>query len=422
MPPLSSVLVKTVGSDCNLDCAYCFYKRTSSIYGPGKHRMPEEVLRELVKQMFEFDLPQVAFSWQGGEPTLAGKDFFRRVFELQNEYGKGRTVGNSIQTNALLIDREWARMLARYNVLVGVSLDGPREIHDRYRRTPSGEGSYDRVQGAIEALRATRAQYNILALVNATNVERAREVYRFLVSEGHRFLQFIPCLERDPTTGERAEFAVDGPSYGRFLCELYDEWMKDGRGKVSVRLFDALLEKAGRGSSGFCVLGSSCDSYLVVEHNGDVYPCDFFVTPEWKLGNILETPLGELARCERRKEFARQKSSARQACGECPWWRVCRGGCVKDRVALGKDADGRTELCESMRMLLERSWRSFEGMARGVRMSLGPDGSARGGPPRSEVRPEPRGQVRRNDPCPCGSGLKYKNCCMKKTARAKEGP
>lgn len=404
MPGLSSVLVKTVGSDCNLDCAYCFYRRTSSMYGPGKHRMPEQVLREMVKQMFELELPQVAFSWQGGEPTLAGKDFFRRVFELQNEYGRGRSVGNSIQTNALLIDREWARLLARHNVLVGVSLDGPREIHDHYRRTPSGEGSFERVQGAIEALRAARAQYNILALVNSANVDRAREVYRFLVSEGHRFLQFIPCLERDPATGERADYAVDGASYGRFLCELHDEWAKDGPGKVSVRLFDALLEKAARGSSGFCILGSSCDSYLVVEHNGDVYPCDFFVAPEWKLGNILETPLEELARSKRRKEFARQKSAAREACGDCRWWRVCRGGCVKDRVALGKGATERTEFCESMKMLLDRAWRSFEGMASRARTGGGPAAGAG-----------------RNDPCPCGSGLKYKNCCMRKAAGAGRG-
>ncbi len=423
MPGLSSVLVKTVANDCNLDCTYCFYKRTSAIYGKGRHRMPEEVLRELVRQMFGLDLPQVAFSWQGGEPTLAGTNFFRRVFELQNEFGRGRVVGNSIQTNAVLIDREWARLLARYNVLVGVSLDGPREIHDRYRRDLSGEGSFDRVQAAIEELRTTHAQYNILCLVTAANVERAREVYRFLVSEGHRFLQFIPCLEKDPATGERAEFAVDGPSYGRFLCELYDEWTKEGRGVVSVLLFDALLEKDVRGSSSFCVLGSSCDSYLVIEHNGDVYPCDFFVTPEWKLGNIMEASLEELARTEKRKEFARQKSAAREACGECRWWRVCKGGCVKDRVALGRPAAERTEFCESMRALLDRSWRDFEEMARRVRTPLGAPMEARAeGPSRSEARDVPPAQVRRNDPCPCGSGLKYKNCCMRKETRARRTP
>ena len=402
MAGLSSVLVKTVGSDCNLDCTYCFYRRTSAIYGSGTHRMPEDVLRELVRQMFELDLPQVAFSWQGGEPTLAGKEFFRRVFELQNEYGKGRAVGNSIQTNALLIDREWARLLARHNALVGVSLDGPREIHDRYRRSFAGEGSFDRVEEAIKALRAARAQYNILTLVTAANVERAKDVYRFLTSEGHRFLQFIPCLEKDPATGGRADYAIDAPSYGRFLTDLYDEWAKEDRGTVSVRLFDALLEKAVRGSSSFCVLGSSCDSYLVVEHNGDVYPCDFFVAGEWKLGNILETPLEELARAEMRRDFARQKSRAREACGECRWWRVCRGGCVKDRVALGRSAAERTEFCESMRMLLERAWRAFEGLARGAR--------AGNAPPSSPGR---------NDPCPCGSGLKYKNCCMRRTTRAR---
>jgi len=348
-----SLLVKPVSFDCNLRCEYCFYLRAEEVYGTRRHRMADDVLEEMIRQMMGYRFSETVFGWQGGEPTVAGADFFRRIIELQMKHGQsGQVVGNALQTNATLIDAEWAAFLAKYNWLVGVSIDGPKEIHNRYRRKAAGGETFHLVLRGLKALKAASVAVNALVLVSQANVRRARQVYTFVRDQGFDFLQFIPCVEADPRTGKLADFAVTGEEFGDFLCEVFDLWRERDVGKVSIRYFDAVRRYLLDGGYDLCVMGSRCDDYLLIEHNGDVYPCDFFMYPEWKLGNLMETPLAELCETPRRKEFARMKSAVLEACRECEWLSFCHGGCPKDRSALGDPREHATPLCPAYRKFL----------------------------------------------------------------------
>jgi uncharacterized protein len=297
--------------------------------------MSEEVLERLVKDYMELRFPLAGFAWQGGEPTLMGLDFYKKAVELQRKYGvSGQEVGNSLQTNAILLDDNWCRFLHENKFLAGVSIDGPKEFHDYYRLDHSGAGTFDRVMRAIENCQQYNVEFNTLTLLNARNVDYPDEAFDFLVDLGVKFMQFIPCVEADPATGEITDFSISPQQYGEFMCRLFDRWCKYGPLKLSIRDFDSVLAYYVTGRHSICTFDRQCSQYIVIEHTGDAFCCDFFVEPKWRLGNIFETPIAKLAAGSEKRTFARTKRNLCNKCLVCRHLAVCRGGCIKDRAML----------------------------------------------------------------------------------------
>jgi uncharacterized protein len=339
--------------------------------------MTRETLERMIAGALEAAYPDLAvFCWQGGEPTLAGIEFFREAFRLMRLHGTaGQPVANSLQTNAVLLDAEWAQLCAEYRVLVGVSLDGPRDLHDHYRRNSGGRGSYDDVMRGIAHLRGAGVEFNILALVTAASAGRAAQIYRFFRDQGLRYLQFIPCVEADEK-GQAAGYTISPSAYGDFLCELFDAWRQDGRAAISIRLFDALIERELVGNSGLCVLDGKCGDYLVVEHNGDIYPCDFFVAEEWRLGSLDQSDFASLWGCEGRERFLAVREASAEACAGCEWWSLCRGGCPKDRMLAGGPR-ARTFVCEAHKKFFAHAMPGITSIAGCLRRELEQENIAR---------------------------------------------
>ncbi|NIA16086.1 MAG: anaerobic sulfatase maturase [Nitrospiraceae bacterium] len=333
------LLIKPVGADCNLRCDYCFYLRAQELYAErGRHIMSDEVLERMVSGLMQLRFPQSVFAWQGGEPTLAGVDFFRRVVAFQQRYGiSGQFVSNSLQTNGILLDEEWCRLFREYHFLVGLSMDGPQHIHDSVRKTGDGRGTWEKVRQSAHLMDQHNVEYNILCVVNAANIRMGADLLRWFVDNGFSYVQFIPCLEPG------LEHNVDADAYGDFLCSTFDYWSKDGFGKVSVRDFDSILS-ARMGVPGvMCTYGRRCNHYIVIEHTGDVYPCDFYVYDEWKLGNLMDAPIESFMQHDLYRQFAGQKNKV-PACRGCTWRKMCYGGCQKDRRIVG-DVTQPSPLC-----------------------------------------------------------------------------
>jgi uncharacterized protein len=348
-----SLLIKPASADCNLSCRYCFYLDRAGLYpGSGAHRMSDRVLQAVVSKYLATEQRVYNFGWQGGEPTLMGSAFFRRVTGLQEKHGRpGSVVANGLQTNGTLIDDELARHLAAYRFLVGVSLDGPAFIHDRYRRKLGGQASHADVIKGIRKLESHAVQFNILVLVSDANVGRAREVYRYLCDNGWYFQQYIPCVEQG-ADGRPLPFSVSGEQWGDFLCALFDEWTRSGRGRVSIRLFDSLLGRLLDGTCNLCHLDDDCRHYYVIEHNGDVYPCDFFVQSDLRLGNLLEQGWDDLGGSRAYRDFGARKSGWNAACSACAYLELCAGDCLKHR--------GRGSLADSRQLsALCAGWKKF---------------------------------------------------------------
>jgi len=339
------LLVKPVSADCNQRCAYCFYLRTHSLYAHQKvHRMSDEILEQMISGMLRLRFPETVFAWQGGEPTLAGVDFFRRVVDLQERHGvSGQVVGNGLQTNGLLLDEEWCQLFKEYKFLIGLSIDGPEAVHNKLRYDASGRGCWDKAMAAARLMDQHEVPYNILCVVNSENVKLGNDLLRWFVDHGFHYLQFIPCQERG------MEYNVSAEAYGDFLCESFDYWAREGFGRVSIRDFDALLAARMGQNAALCTFGRVCNHYIVIEHNGDVYPCDFFVYDEWRLGNLIDAPIESFVETERYKQFAYQKDKV-AACRGCPWRALCHGGCPKDRLAAGSITDP-TPFCAAYRHL-----------------------------------------------------------------------
>ncbi|MCK4628808.1 MAG: anaerobic sulfatase maturase [Sedimentisphaerales bacterium] len=351
-----SLLIKPSGPDCNIACKYCFYSGKTSLFGQGRHRMSGEVLEELIKSYLQLDFPVHALAWQGGEPTLMGLDFFRQAVELQKKYGKkGRVVSNSLQTNSVLLDDEWCKFLSEFKFLVGISLDGPRWMHDTYRLDCAGRGTFDKVIAAVEKCGEHDVQFNILVLLNDINVKHPDEVFDFFVGLDIRYLQFITCAERDRQSGELAPFSITAQEYGDFLCRIFDRWFEYGPRKLSIRLFDSIMSYYLQGRHTDCTFGERCDEYIVVEHNGDVFCCDFFVEEKWKLGNILETPIGELFNSDTKRIFAREKRRLSNKCFVCRHLPLCRGGCPKDRIVEGGDSKSPNYFCAGYKQFFDHA-------------------------------------------------------------------
>lgn len=430
--PLTSVLVKPAGADCNLRCTYCFYLEKAHLYPDARqHRMSAEVQEAMIKQVTGAGMDAINFGWQGGEPTLMGLDFYKQAIEFQRRHGQpGQSVGNSLQTNGTLLNEEWAEFLGEYNWLIGLSLDGPEFIHDHYRKSIGGEPTWKRVTSVARMLQANKVETNALCLVNNLSAQHPEEIYDYLKSIGLRWMQFIPCVEtlpNDPTT--MAPYAVSPEGMGEFLCRIFDKWWKDfenGQPTTYVRSFESVFHTYVGFPPPECTLLDECGCYVVVEHNGDVYSCDFFVEPECRLGNVLEGDLLEMLNSPRQKAFGMRKATLPEECQACPWLTHCRGGCLKERCKAPVEG-GLNYLCQAYKMFfehtdakykliakkwMERNGRSMPGGGSGGEMEQAPSHAPRrsAAPPAAQARGG-AGKPGRNAPCPCGSGRKYKHCC-----------
>lgn len=354
------LLLKPAGADCNLDCRYCFYRKTSRLFPGNVHpRMNRQVLEEIIRQYLKFRFPVSVFSWQGGEPTLCGLSFFKEAVRLQQKHGReGQIVNNSVQTNGLLLDEEWCRFFAEYKFFVGLSLDGPADLHNRYRGSSQRKG-----MEAAAALSRSGVEFNILTVLTADSAGRARQLFHWFLQNGFYHLQFIPCLEPVPEERKIASFSISAGEYGNFLCELFDAWWDNGDWNVTVRTFESVLEILAYGKTHYCVFSPLCAGYLVVEHNGSLYPCDFFVRKETFLGNLLQQPLAEIYRSSGGKNFSARKSDLPEDCQECKWLRFCYGGCQKDRIAPGGGPARKTYFCPAYKQFFSHTMERFKLLA-----------------------------------------------------------
>jgi uncharacterized protein len=328
--------------------------------------MTNMVLETLVKDALDRRAESTIFTWQGGEPTLAGLDFFRLVVQLQMAYGaSGQRVSNSLQTNGILLTPEWAGFLREYKFLVGLSVDGPADLHNKYRRDRDGGPTFDQVMYAMLLLRAYEVEFNVLALLNDQNVRHPKALYNFFGDNRVSHMQFVPCVEAT-SAGKPTPYSIDPEAYGDFLCTMFDLWAKDYP-SVSIRDFDQMLLATLNQHGSICTHGESCEDYLVIEHNGDAYPCDFFVEPSLRLGNILENSVEELEQMDTRKEFAAHKCEYGEECLGCQWLAYCHGGCPKHRTALGGAMSCPSYFCRSYKQLYEHSMDKITELAAGIR-------------------------------------------------------
>ncbi|MHC4062613.1 MAG: anaerobic sulfatase maturase [Planctomycetota bacterium] len=350
-----TLLIKPSGSDCNADCTYCFYKDRAPQFGRGRQRMSGEIVEALIRDYMSLDFPFVGFAWQGGEPTLMGLDFYRKVVELQNSYGKaGQQVSNKLQTNGMLLDDEWCRFLHEHKFLAGISVDGPKEFHDYYRVDHSGAGTFDRVMKGVQCCKEYDVEFNTLVLLNNLNAEHPDELFDFFIQNDMTYLQFIPCVEPGPASGTIADFSITPEQYGDFLCRVFDRWLDYGPQRLNIREFDSILTYYVLGRQTICAYQKQCAGSVVIEHTGDAFCCEFFMEPQWRLGNILETPIEQLAACDMRQAFARAKQNLCSRCLVCSCLDLCRGGCVKDRARVGDESSVcASYLCEGYRRFFD---------------------------------------------------------------------
>jgi uncharacterized protein len=356
VPRITSLLIKPASAVCNLDCEYCFYlDREADPYKelPAR-RMSRDTLERLVDTYLFYSYPNSTFAFQGGEPTLAGLDFFQDCVEFQQQYGRGgQNVSNALQTNGVLLDDNWAQLFRQYNWLIGLSLDGPEEINDAYRFNKAGHGTWTQVIRGLEALQKAKVDFNILCVLSQGNVGKAKELWKFYKSLGVDNLQFIPLAEFN-ADGSRMPFTITPEQYGRFLVEMFDFWWPERR-KIRIRFFDNIAEAVAGMKPGSCTLHETCDSYLVVEYNGDIFPCDFFVEKEWKVGNLMLDSWSEIARRARRYQFAEKKTLAHPECQVCEWQSICHGGCPKFRHGPHRRFDDLDYFCQAYKMIYARA-------------------------------------------------------------------
>ncbi len=369
--------------------------------------MPDDVLEQMVKSYMQTSQPAYSFGWQGGEPTLMGLDFFKKVVELQKKHGKaGAVVSNGLQTNATLIDDDFAAHLAEYNYLLGVSIDGPTGLHDTYRKNAAGKGSHEAVLRGIDALNRHNVQYNALVLVSSANVSQPEMVYDYLKDLGIYYHQYIPCVEFD-AQGKPLPYTITGEQWGGFLIGIFEKWLATDTRVVSIRDFDAIIQLMVNGTYSMCVQGGYCNQYFVVEYNGDIYPCDFFVEKRTRLGNITKDSWDELVHSRRYHGFASLKSEWNENCSRCKYLRFCSGDCIKQRYHVSRDSTNLSRLCEGWKAFYERSIPDFERLS--VDYLNGRQAEVPEFQRRVFTKPPPV-RIGWNDPCYCGSGKKYRLC------------
>jgi uncharacterized protein len=388
---------------CNLDCHYCYYRDKRSLYPEGVLRMPDSLLEEyIVQHIAASSGPEVAFSWHGGEPTTLGVDFYRRAVAMQRKHKPaGWRIRNGIQTNGVLLDEEWGRFLATEGFSVGLSLDGPAELHDVYRVTRGGQPSHRQAMRGYEILRRHGVPTDIVCVVHNLNVRHPLTVYRFFREIGCRHLGLLPAVEQAPESpGGVGPYTPSAEAYGGFLCKIFDEWMARDTDRMAVQTFEEAARPALGMEHSLCVFRETCGQIPVLEHNGDFFPCDHYVDREHRLGNIRETALAELLESPAQKAFGDAKRDALpQYCRQCEVLAMCHGGCPKYRFIQTPEGEpGLNYLCAGLKRFFLHSRAPIERLvARQREPASGPPGA-----------PGPAG---RNDPCPCGSGRKYKKCC-----------
>nr|WP_027186575.1 anaerobic sulfatase maturase [Desulfovibrio inopinatus] len=357
-----ALLIKPTSADCNLRCEYCFYLEKRALYpSDGKHRMNDETLRTLLKRYFATSQPVYSMIWQGGEPTLMGTSFFRRVIDEQKKLApRGAQIANALQTNATLVQSDLATLIAQYRFLVGCSLDGPADLHDVYRRTASRRESYTKVVHGIRTLQSHGVPLNGTVLVSTANVDSPLRVYRHLLELGIHHIQFIPCVEFD-NLGNSCSFTISGKQWGTFLLSIFEFWYTSHRRYVSIRNFDSLIAKMAGIANTECRLCHQCDQYLVVEYNGDVYPCDFFVGEQYLLGNLFDDAFESIVQSSRYQDFVSRKNSLPEQCVACTYYRLCMGDCPKFRAGAGGEAP--SWLCDGWSMFFETAKERLESLS-----------------------------------------------------------
>lgn len=439
-PPSFHLLAKPSGSTCNIDCTYCFFLSKEALYPNEKHRMSEDTLDAYIRQLLESHrTPEVTVAWQGGEPTLMKLDFFKRAVDLANKYRRPeQTVHHTFQTNGLLLDDEWCAFFKENEFLVGLSVDGPRELHDTYRRDRRGQGTFDLVMRGWRYLRDHGVDFNILCTVNAANQDHGRTVYRFFRDElGATWMQFIPIIERANEAtidianqgwsnklggGKRLLYtqtgnlvtdrSVGGERYGRFLIDIYEEWIRRDVGRVYVQMFDVTLE-AYFGRHLLCIHAPTCGYGPALEYNGDVYTCDHFVEPDHKLGNIHTTPLAELIASPQMRRFGDDKhDTLTEQCKKCEVRFLCNGGCPKDRFVKSKDGEsGHNYLCPGLELFFVHTRPTMQIMGKLLKRGRAP----------ADVMAWLATEDAKRGPyelCPCGNGRKFKFCHGNRTPQS----
>ena len=409
------IFAKPAGALCNLDCRYCYYLQKGSLYPKTEcFRMPDDLLEAYIAQQMEiFPEPEINFFWHGGEPTILGLDYFRRIAELQRKHlPGGRRITNGIQTNGILLNDDWCRFFGEENFSVGLSVDGPPPLHDVYRVTKGNKTTHRQAMQGYRLLRQHKVPVDLLCVVHARNVQHPLEVYRFFKEIKARYISFIPLVEGQtaPQAGVGSP-AVPAEAFGAFLCAIFDEWVRQDIGRIIVQNFEEAVRPAYGQDHSLCVFRPTCGDVPVIEHNGDFYACDHFVTPEHRLGNIRETPLLDLLESPAQLAFGRAKQEALpRCCRECDVLAMCNGGCPKDRILRTPDGEpGLNYLCGGYKSFFTHC-RPYTNRMAGLRWT--------GQPPEhlmqllraEEVKALPG--AGRNDPCPCGSGRKYKKCCL----------
>lgn len=449
-PPAFHLLAKPTGATCNLDCAYCFFLSKEMLYPGSRFRMADELLEAYIRQLLAaHTTPDVQVAWQGGEPTLMGLPFFERSLALVEQYRRpGVRVSYTIQTNGTLLDDAWAAFFKRHDFLVGISIDGPQAMHDAYRVDKGGQPTFDRVMRGLHYLQTHGVEYNTLTTLHHANADHPIAVYRFLrdVCQS-RFIQFIPIIERVPVQEAdraRADGHLAAPGqvntspwsswrdrplytqegewvtdrslrpeqYGDFLIGVFEEWVRRDVGTVYVQMFDVALANWVGEPPGLCVHSKTCGLALAIEHNGDLYACDHFVEPAYKLGNILETPMIELVASPQQQKFGQDKFDTLPAyCRACDVRFACHGGCPKDRFLHTPDGEpGLNYLCAGFQRFfhhIDAPMRMMAGLLRQQRAPAEIMGHYRA---RDRRLAEAFAAAGRNDPCPCGSGIKFKAC------------
>lgn len=361
-PASFNIMLKPAGSSCNLNCKYCYYLDKAEIYGGREPVMSERMLESVVREYIAVnDVPEVTFNWHGGEPLLLGMDFYRKALEFEQKYSNGKKINNTIQTNGVLIDRTWAEFFREHRFLVGVSIDGPREVHDRYRKDKGGLPTFDRVLRGLELLRACGVEFNTMSTINKASEGKGLEVYRFLKAAGTRYMQFMPVVEHvrdgrivDPSEpgAQIAPWSISDIAFGRFLCDIFDEWVRQDVSRVFVGQFDAALACWCGVSPGICVFSETCGGNSIIEHNGDLYPCDHFVYPKYRLGNIEERSIREMMSSYAQVRFGIDKrNTLPSACRKCKWLFACHGECPKHRFNRTERGEtGLNALCDGYKL------------------------------------------------------------------------
>ena len=398
-----SLLIKPASADCNLRCQYCFYigHLENQISTP---RMSYDTLEAMIKSFMSTNQDnQFYFGWQGGEPTIMGLEFFQKAIELQIKYAPpGSSISNGLQTNGTLISEKFAKFLGKYKFLLGVSLDGPKELHDYYRKTVKQKPTFDLVIKGIGMLKKFNVEFNILSLVNNITVKKAKEIYNFLKDNQFFFHQYIPCVEFDDK-GRLRPYSITGKEWGYFLTELFNEWIKEDTRRISIRLFDSILEYLIFGNYNVCHMQDSCIQYFVVEYDGGVYPCDFFVQDDLLLGNVNNNTWEEIYNSKIYHQFGAEKSRWNEVCNLCPYLSLCHGDCQKMRYGAPRTSNQLSALCDGWKIFYTKTLPRFKVIAEEFKKENQLNVSSNFTFPK----------FGRNEPCPCGSGRKYKDCCGK---------